>query len=319
MLFSIVIPAYNAEPFLRRCIDSCLNQKGCVPNYEIIIVNDGSTDGTQAIIDEYVNANLDPNGNGYKSPKVSFISQPNGGLSKARNEGLKKAQGEYVWFVDSDDWIAENALAVLNTVIDGNHPDVMAFRGYDVMAFSKDVRNLSGRNVLKKMGTIGWCPCVPFYCMKRSFLENHSLVFMEGIIHEDCEFTPRMLYFARTVCICSEILYFVFQNPASLNRRKNLEKSFHTLKVLNSLCKFCSTIVKRKDRPLINNIIGTTMNMALKETKGMDKEQIKTFCKSIRKEVAVNMIFSTKIKYQIEGLLLLFFRYKFVVFINNLK
>ena len=119
LTFSLVIPAYNAEPYLRRCVDSCLLHKGSVPKYEIIIVNDGSTDGTQGIIDEYVNDSFNKNDN---NPQVSFISQPNGGLSKARNEGLKIAKGEYVWFVDSDDWIAENALAVLNKIINDTLP-----------------------------------------------------------------------------------------------------------------------------------------------------------------------------------------------------
>ena len=313
ILLSIVIPAYNAEPYLKKCVDSCLLQKGSIPNYEIIIVNDGSTDGTQGIIDNYINANLNVNEN-VNYPKVSFIRQPNGGLSKARNEGLKKAQGEYVWFVDSDDWIADNSLVVLSRIInENNHPDVITFRGYDWRegkiymrrsAFSSDVKGQSGIDLLWNMGTVYWNPCVPFYCMKRQILIANSLHFMEGVIHEDSEFTPRMLYIAKTAYVSSEVLYYVYQNPVSLNRKKNPEKAFHTLRVIDSLCSFCNDIPKKKDRKIFNDIIATTMNTAMKETKDMEEKQLIDFKNRIPARLGLLMLQSTILKYKLEGLML---------------
>lgn len=312
---SLIIPAYNAEAYLQKCIDSCLKQNGELPKYEIIIVNDGSTDGTQTIIDEYAERN----------GIISFISQENGGLSRARNVGLEKAKGEYVWFVDSDDWIADNALCVLSRIIKTNHPDVVAFRGYDWIEgvrkvrrspFMADEHNLSGIDILKRMGTVLWCPCVPLYCMRRQFLLDHSLTFMEGVIHEDSEFTPRMLYMAQTAYITSEIMYYVFQNPVSLNRRKNPQKGFHTLRVVDSLCRFSDSIYNKNEKKLINDIIATTMNMGMKETKDMDKMLLHRFCDNIQKSVSIKMLLSSKLRYKIEGLLLMSFPYSFVYYVR---
>ncbi len=316
ILLSIVIPAYNAEPYLRKCVDSCIHQVGEVPHYEIVIVNDGSTDNTQGIIDEY-NAKYDI---------VSYIRQSNGGLSKARNEGLKVAKGNYVWFVDSDDWIAENALSVLASIIIKDRPDVITFKSCDWKEgelitrrspYNKDMGELAGMDILKIMGTKMWNPCVPFYCMKRKMLLDNSLSFMEGIIHEDSEFTPRMLYYAHTAYASSEILYYVYQNPVSLNRQKNPDKGFHTLRVVDSLCKFSVTIPNRSERRIFNDIIATTMNMGMKETRDMDQARVATFCIKIHKGIVSCMIDSTKIKHKIEGILLMFMPRAMVRFISK--
>lgn len=325
ILLSIVIPAYNAEPYLRKCVDSCLNQKGSLPNYEIIIVNDGSTDGTQIIIDEYVNENKNNNKNMNHNPKVSFISQPNGGLSKARNEGLKKAQGEYVWFVDSDDWIAENALLVMADIITNRHPDVITFRGYDWKngnlkvrknPYTKDMQ-ISGMEALTMMGTDKWNPCAQYYCMNKQFMKENALHFMDGIIHEDSEFTPRMLYVAKSVYVTMELLYYTYHNPVSLNRKKNPEKAFHTLRVVDSLCKFCATIPNCSDKRIFNDIIATTMNTAMKETKDMNMIQYRDFLNRIPKYVYKYMMLSSKVKYRIEGVFLMFFPSVFIKYVRS--
>ena len=101
MFLSIVIPAYNVEQYIARCLDSCLNQDIPSDDYEIIVINDGSTDDTLSIIKTYVTHNKN----------LKYISRENRGLSITRNEGLSKAQGTFIWFVDSDDWIAPNCLA----------------------------------------------------------------------------------------------------------------------------------------------------------------------------------------------------------------
>ena len=332
ILFSIVIPAYNAEPYLRKCVDSCLNQKGDVPNYEIIIVNDGSTDGTQGIIEEYeaglpftVYGLQSDENEGIHNPKVSFIRQPNGGLSKARNEGLKKAQGEYVWFVDSDDWITENALSVLAGIVIEHHPDVITFKGYDSKGEDLTERKnpysnnkgTTGLVILRMMGTTMWNPCAQYYCMKKRFLEKYALRFMDRVIHEDSEFTPRMLYYAKSAYITTDFLYYSYHNPVSLNRKKNPEKAFHTLRVIDSLCSFSHDIPQKKDRKIFNDIIATTMNSAMKETKDMDNERVVVFRNKIKKDAVTCMWQSSKLKFKVEGLLLMLCPSLLITYVRN--
>ncbi len=100
-LISIIIPVYNVEQYLHRCVDSVLNQT--YKNLEIILVNDGSPDNCPFICDEYAK----------KDKRIIVVHKENGGLSSARNAGLEIVQGEYISFIDSDDWIHENYIEIL--------------------------------------------------------------------------------------------------------------------------------------------------------------------------------------------------------------
>ena len=101
MVFSIIIPVYNVEKYLRECLNSVLGQT--FPNWEVICVNDGSTDSSASILEVFAT----------KDNRVRIVTQPNSGLSAARNVGLKHASGEYILFLDSDDWLEVNALEIL--------------------------------------------------------------------------------------------------------------------------------------------------------------------------------------------------------------
>lgn len=113
-LISVIVPVYNVEPYLRKCVDSILNQT--YRNLEVILVDDGSSDGCPAICDEY--AAMDH--------RVQVIHKENGGLSDARNAGLGAVTGEYVTFVDSDDWIEQNHISSLYEMIRGKHKQIIA-------------------------------------------------------------------------------------------------------------------------------------------------------------------------------------------------
>ncbi len=111
-LISVIIPVYNVERYIRRCLDSVLAQEGV--SLEVILVDDGSTDSSGAICEEYAK----------KDGRIRVLHQKNGGLSSARNAGLAVAGGEYVGFVDSDDWIAKDMYAYLLRLIQTFHADV---------------------------------------------------------------------------------------------------------------------------------------------------------------------------------------------------
>ena len=111
-LISVIIPVYNVEQYLHKCIDSILEQT--FQNFELILVDDGSTDNSGKICDEYA----------IKDKRIIVIHQNNAGVSAARNTGLDSAKGEYIYFLDSDDWIESNALELLISLIEKNNLDL---------------------------------------------------------------------------------------------------------------------------------------------------------------------------------------------------
>ena len=117
-MVSVIIPLYNVEEYLRQCLDSVVCQT--LSNIEIICVDDGSPDRSAEIAAEYVE----------KYPNVKLIRKENGGLSSARNAGLEAAQGDYVFFLDSDDKITQEALGVMKQVMRRENPHVIAFNFY---------------------------------------------------------------------------------------------------------------------------------------------------------------------------------------------
>ena len=114
--FSLIIPAYNIENYIVKCITSILNQN--YYNYEIIVVNDGSTDDTVKILENI------------KNNKIKIINKKNGGLSSARNEGLRHVTGDYIWFVDGDDYIEKNALEILYNTLKDEMFDIISLKYY---------------------------------------------------------------------------------------------------------------------------------------------------------------------------------------------
>ena len=114
-ILSIVVPAYNVERELEKCIESCLKQDIPQESYEIIIVNDGATDNTLQVATDIA----------AKYECVSIVNQKNMGLSGARNTGLKYAKGKYVWFIDSDDYIKPNVLGNMIRQADDNNLDCL--------------------------------------------------------------------------------------------------------------------------------------------------------------------------------------------------
>ena len=111
MKFSIIVPVYNVEKYVKRCLDSIFNQT--YKDFEVIVVNDGSTDKSMNIVKKYKD--------------VKIINEENRGLSHARNNGVKNARGDYILFVDSDDYINKDLLKELNKSLN-NNPDVVRFQ-----------------------------------------------------------------------------------------------------------------------------------------------------------------------------------------------
>lgn len=187
---SIIVPIYNGEKYLIKCLDSLSNQT--LRNIEIICVNDGSTDDTGIILDKYSS----------KDSRIKVISTANNGQGFARNIALKEANGEYVAFVDSDDWIELNALELLFSNAKSNNLDLLFFQMVNYMDVSgnlveTDLYNHScfdKNNIIDNVTfnytdtkeflfEIPVCPVSKLY--KKEFLNSFDLKFPEGMFFED--------------------------------------------------------------------------------------------------------------------------------------
>lgn len=234
MKISLVIPVYNVEKYLARCLDSCVHQDLAADEYEIIVVNDGSPDGSREIAEKYVSEYVN----------IKLYNQENGGLSIARNNGLAKAQGGYVWFVDSDDWIEENCLKEIVEKMDAQNLDMLQIgymEAYDDGRTIKSDRGLfggcmSGCDVMKSQ----YIPApAQFTIYRRSFLERFTLRFYPRIYHEDAEFKPRAMFFAQRFASLNKHVYYYYQRPnGSIMSQYNIKRGMDVLTVCNNLCKF---------------------------------------------------------------------------------
>ncbi|GAA3641100.1 glycosyltransferase family 2 protein [Flavivirga jejuensis] len=187
MLLSIIVPFYNAEACIERCLNSLVNQNLNTDNYEIILINDGSTDNGLHVIEAFKK----------KHHNINIYSQANHGLGATRNIGITLAKGEYIYFIDADDYLAFNTLDVILNCQIKFDLDVLGFLSlptYKLDLFNsktkqltKDIEVLKGTDFLikNKHHDLGAC----WYLIKRSFLLNTGFKFVEGKFFEDVVFT----------------------------------------------------------------------------------------------------------------------------------
>ena len=259
---SIVVPIYNVEQYLRKCVDSLLAQD--YNDYEIILVDDGSTDSCPAICDEYA-SKYHTSHIKHHTCTIRVIHQENGGLSAARNTGIKAARGTYLCFVDSDDYWEENVLGGLMAQVEREDLDVLRFnyqnvqlvkgeggngltdeRAYEVFQpYKRDHRldndysalPLDGLSFLNyRMSTA--CYAVMFI-VRRELLND--CVFTEGIYFEDTDWTPRMLARAKRVASTDTIVYNYLIRAGSIT--KSVEQS-KKRKVLDDKLRLIETLQK---------------------------------------------------------------------------
>ena len=254
MKLSIIVPIYNVAPYLRKCVDSLLAQD--IIDYEIILVDDGSTDDSGAIADEIVREAI---GNGQwvidnetnsqspiaNSPTLRVIHQANAGLSAARNSGIAVAQGEYIMFVDSDDYLQPNVLGALMEQVRRDNLDVLRFNyqnvneQYEVFLPFKDAKRdvdysediVDGETFLnKRLGPA--CYAVMFIVRREIVLQEQ---FTPNIYFEDTDWTPRMLMNAQRVASTPMVVYNYLWRQGSITLSTEPQKREKVLRDKMSL------------------------------------------------------------------------------------
>lgn len=213
---SIIVPVYNVEKYLKRCLDSLVNQT--LKDIEIICVNDGSTDGSLAILDEYVR----------NDDRIVVINQENSGQSVARNRGIDVAKGEYLGFVDSDDWVSEDYFEKLyNSAIQNNAEIAVGgiirlhrFNRRKFLTFDKEIVT-SDINLKFELCDMPEKSYVWNKIYKSSKLKEIGLKFEEGIVFEDCIFTPQALFYFDKIVTVPDAYYFYWRRSDSTVTRKD--------------------------------------------------------------------------------------------------
>lgn len=224
-ILSIIVPVYNVEPYLERCLLSCLHQDIPQDDYEIIVVNDGSTDGSLQVAERVAKEN----GN------VVIISQKNGGLSAARNTGMKHARGKYFMYVDSDDYLFDNVLSSLLTIVENNDLDVLSFwTCFEVNGKTCDTehqpfdehRIYTGEYaLLHGMSIDSVWQCV----YRAQLIKELGLEFPAGRNHEDIPFDMKLYPFVKRMMFCHTMGYHYCLDRPSIMRTHNVEKRFRLI------------------------------------------------------------------------------------------
>lgn len=209
-LFSLVIPVYNVEPYIRRCLESILTQS--YPDWEAILVDDGSTDASGAICDEYA----------ARDPRFRVHHKPNGGVSTARNFALDNARGRWIWFVDPDDWIADDALDILVCAITSEPCDTVIsginyYNTYGEIIGSERRKRSHGEAKDDVIPVSDFPP--QNYLLSRDITEKYNLRFTLGLpMGEDLEYQLKYLVLASRVITIPDILYMCLRREGSAAR-----------------------------------------------------------------------------------------------------
>lgn len=235
-ILSIIVPVYNVEKYIVKCISSIVNQ--CeFDKTELVIVNDGTKDKSIELVKPIIEGRSN----------VILINQENAGLSEARNKGLRTANGEYIWFVDSDDAIASNAISILlhrfethsdcyginllwENEDDGKKTEVGMWNESE--SLSSGIEFMQNKNHLTP---------VQRYVVKRDILILNNLFFYPKILHEDLEYVPRLLYYVANVDVVGCPLYYYLRRTSGSITARISDRN------LNGLCQGVYSVARFTD------------------------------------------------------------------------
>ncbi|WP_369998211.1 glycosyltransferase [Winogradskyella sp.] len=197
MKLSVIIPLYNSGHFLSRCIGSLLNQDIDINDYEVLIINDGSTDNSLDIALEFAN----------NHSNVFVHNKANGGVGSARNKGISLAKGEYIYFIDPDDYLAANVLHTIISEAKNNSLDILTFLSksttkpklFETRTENINLQDFKITNGIDFIASNRYQNEVWWYIIKRSFIEDSGIKFIEDRWMEDAIITPQLFLNAERV------------------------------------------------------------------------------------------------------------------------
>ncbi len=311
---SIIVPVYNVEGFVKRCLDSIFSQNIPESEFEVIVINDGSYDSSMSIVNDFLDL--------FNNIKV--INQENQGLSAARNIGLINSIGNFVWFIDSDDHIEINCINQIISIIEIYRTDIIVFN-YCRVKLNGEVDSIF--NKINREFIISGIDCLLLYgagtawqhIYSKSFLVQNNLLFKINFLHEDGEFNIRCKSLANNVYLCPKFFY-----KYTINRKDSI-KSKITLKNLFDLLEYsvsCDEFIKEKKfgnhiNKVIYSQVILAVTSAIYESRFLSSNEWELFKNEIKnkRSLLLKMYLGSEfIKHKIIGVLFFLFSLSFIEF-----
>lgn len=304
---SVIIPVYNTEKYIEKCLKSLANQK--MQDFEVVIVNDGSTDNSKEIITKCIKNKLVKN--------VTYLEKENGGLSDARNYGVQNAKGKYICFLDSDDYLENDLFTKLQKYVDQN---------IDLIKFKMKTVNINGKLLEKKNGPIfekcsgpeafeqlvtrdSFLEVACVYLYRREFFINSGFKYESGLYHEDFGLTPFIIATAKSVISLNIFGYNYLQSENSIMRNsdylKEVKKANDAINHYdNALFNIKKYGINKKTSRLIKRYYTNTI---LLKAETLNKKEFEEYIKKLKLRKLYKNISPSNIKQVIK---------KFLLFIN---
>ena len=291
--YSFIVPVYNTEKYLKKCLDSLVNQT--YKDFEIIVVNDGSTDKSSNIISKYQK----------KYKNIIVIDKENEGNSIAKNIGVKKSCGQYILFVDSDDYVEPQLLSVVDKEV--NDVDILKYQaatedeeytkineyheeGFESMCGYDAFKYLSSYHFVEP----AWC-----YVIRKNYYIENKFSFKKGVYHEDFGLIPYVIYKARKVKSIDYIGYhYVQRNGSIMNNndyKKTVKKAFDMLEQYKTMRLFAKNINRKNN--LDDYFLSYISNSVIVKARELKKDEKKVYINELKKlNVFDGVLVNTRIR-----------------------
>lgn len=274
---SIIVPVYNAEKYLKKCLDSLVNQTK--KELEFILINDGSTDKSEEIIKTY------------KDKRIKYFKNKNQGIGKTRNFGIEKSSGKYLMFLDSDDYFSNDACEILYKEAEKEKADLIVFDYYrvekgnlnEVKIESFNATNIKDDpNLLLK---INLGPCNKIY--KKDLIKNNDIKFEESLKYEDTLFIVKTIYNAKKIIKLNKFLHYYMIHEKSETTVRD-ERVFDILKIVDKIRNYLKndkSIKDSVDKLTVKILTNYTIQQRYQSDKNIAMKFIDEVFKYLEKEI----------------------------------
>lgn len=299
---TVIVPVYNVEKYLKKCLDTLVNQT--YKDLEIIIVNDGSTDNSKKIILDFLESH----------ENIIYLEKENGGLSDARNYGLRRATGDYICFVDADDYLSTNLFSSLERYMHLDY-DLIKYKMIKVDENYKETEKIEGPTFEEKNGEDAFNTLYVkdtmiqpawLYLYKRKFLEENNFSYPVGKYHEDFARTILIMLKAKKVASSNVYGYYYYQSESSITRGNSEEKKLERIRDLIEHYDYMEKNIDSYNlsKTTIENVKIYYTNNILIKLEELNKKSKREIIKEIKKRKMQNNIKARNLKQLIKKIIL---------------